>query len=250
MSELLQKMPALDVTVDDCWNRIGVRGDNSCPKLKEYFRCLNCPTFAAAASALLDRPVPAAGFLQKDEMPLQSGRDGGDMANTLRRGRGDATASMLVFRIGEEWLGLPTTAIVEVIEARAIHSLPHQANQSVLGLTNIRGALKICVSLGRMLGIGGGSSGTSGSSGGSGNAIAAHAGQRLLVVSHDEQILAFPVNEVSGVHAYMADATQLPPSTVAQTGSAYTQAVIGWRDKKVGLLDCGLLFYALNRSLT
>ncbi|ASU41462.1 chemotaxis protein CheW [Herbaspirillum sp. meg3] len=233
-------MPALDVTVDDCWNRIGVRGDNSCPQLKEYFRCLNCPTFAAAASALLDRPVSAAGFLPKGEMPLQSGGGDGDMGNTLRRGRGDATASMLVFRIGEEWLGLPTTAIVEVIEARTIHSLPHQANQSVLGLTNIRGALKICVSLARMLGIGGTS----------GNAIAAHAGQRLLVVAHEEQMLAFPVNEVSGVHAYTADAAQLPPSTVAQTGSAYTQAVIGWRDKKVGLLDCGLLFYALNRSLT
>src|SRR5450830_1092903 len=124
MSELLQTMPALDVTVDDCWNRIGVRGDNSCPKLKEYFRCLNCPTFAAAASAMLDRPVPAAGSLQKDKMPLQSGRDGGDMANTHTRGRSDATASILVSRTGEEWLGLPKTAIVEVIEARPIRSLP------------------------------------------------------------------------------------------------------------------------------
>lgn len=243
MSDVLQTMSTVEVAVDDCWNRIGVRGDNSCPKLKEYFRCLNCPTFATAASALLDRPVSAAGFRQTGETPLQSGGSDGDVDNTLRRGRGDATASMLVFRVGEEWLGLPTTAIVEVIEARAIHSLPHQANQSVLGLTNIRGALKICVSLGRMLGIGG--------NGGSGsNGIAAHAGQRLLVVSHEEQILAFPVNEVSGVHAYAADGAQLPPSTVAQTGSAYTQAVIGWRDKKVGLLDCGLLFYALNRSLT
>ena len=234
MSDVLQATPALDVVVDDCWNRIGVRGDNSCPKLKEYFRCLNCPTFAAAASALLDRPVSAAGTRTPGDAQLQeaAGKD------ALRRGRGDATASMLVFRVGEEWLGLPTTTIVEVIEARAIHSLPHQANPAVLGLTNIRGALKICVSLGRMLGIG------------AVGAADMHAGQRLLVVAHEEQILAFPVNEVSGVHAYAADAAQLPPSTVAQTGSAYTQAVIGWRNKKVGLLDGGLLFYALNRSLT
>ncbi|WP_050476897.1 chemotaxis protein CheW [Herbaspirillum rhizosphaerae] len=234
MSEVLQTTPALDVVVDDCWNRIGVRGDNSCPKLQDYFRCLNCPTFAAAASALLDRPVSAAGVQLSGNAQLPPAAKGMGK-DTLRRGRGDATASMLVFRIGEEWLGLPTTAIVEVIEARPVHSLPHQANHAVLGLTNIRGALKICVSLGRMLGIG---------------VDSAHAGQRLLVVAHEEQILAFPVNEVSGVHAYAADAAQSPPSTVVHTGATYTQAVIDWRDKKVGLLDCGLLFYALNRSLT
>ena len=231
MSDALQTSPAADVVVDDCWYRIGVRGDNSCPKLKEYFRCLNCPTFSAAASAFLDRPVSAAGA-DRGDVGVRDGRD------VLTRGRGDATASMLVFRIGEEWLGLPTTTIVEVIEARAIHSLPHQANHAVLGLTNIRGALKICVSLKRMLSIGD----TGGNS--------SHAGQRLLVAAHEEQILAFPVDEVAGVHAYAADTAQLPPSTVTQTGTTYTQAVIGWRDRKVGLLDCGLLFYALNRSLT
>ena len=235
MSDVLQTVPAPSAAVDDCWNRIGVRGDNSCPKLKDYFRCLNCPTFASAASALLDRPVSAAGAHRAGDAQLPSQADSKD---TLRRGRGDATASMLVFRIGEEWLGLPTTSIVEVIEARTVHSLPHQANQAVLGLINIRGALKICVSLGRMLGI----SVTGGDT--------AHAGQRLLVVTHEEQILAFPVNEVAGVHAYAADAAQLPPSTVAHAGTAYTQAVIDWRGKKIGLLDCGLLFYALNRSLT
>ena len=30
-------------TIDDCWNRIGVRGDASCPKLDDYVHCRNCP---------------------------------------------------------------------------------------------------------------------------------------------------------------------------------------------------------------
>src|SRR4029077_5730556 len=34
-------MPAL--VVDDCWNRIGVRGDASCPELKHHVHCRNCP---------------------------------------------------------------------------------------------------------------------------------------------------------------------------------------------------------------
>ncbi len=38
-------------SVDDCWNRIGVRGDRSCPKLAEHIHCRNCPVHAAAASA-------------------------------------------------------------------------------------------------------------------------------------------------------------------------------------------------------
>jgi chemotaxis-related protein WspD len=219
----------VEIAVDDCWNRIGVRGDNSCPKLKEYFRCLNCPTFASAASALLDRPVfgDDAGASQfsptiKDEAQA--------------RGRGDATASMLAFRVGAEWLAFPTAAVVEVIEARAVHSLPGQANPTVLGLTNIRGALKICVSLGRMLGMA--------------DASAAKAAQRLLVVEHEQQVLVFPVDEVAGVYGYATDAVQAPPSTMAHAGMTYTQSLVSWRDRQLGLLDCGLLFYALNRSLT
>ena len=46
------------VTFDDCWNRIGVRGDSSCERLVEYVRCLNCPVFEAAAAKLLERPIP------------------------------------------------------------------------------------------------------------------------------------------------------------------------------------------------
>lgn len=230
MSDVLHLASELEVSVDDCWNRIGVRGDHSCARLEEYFRCLNCPTFAAGASALLDRPVVAAGA----EQQYHSAALAATPTPTLTRSRDDNSASMLVFRVGDEWLGLATATIVEVIEARAIHSLPHQANPAVLGLTNIRGALTLCVSLSRMLAIGN----------------ATHAGQRLLVVMHEEQVLAFPVDEVAGVHVYTADTAQPPPSTVAQTGSSYTAQLIAWRQQQVGLLDCGLLFYALNRSLT
>jgi hypothetical protein len=45
--------------INDCWNRIGVRGDASCPELAEHAHCRNCPVFATAALALLDRELPA-----------------------------------------------------------------------------------------------------------------------------------------------------------------------------------------------
>jgi chemotaxis-related protein WspD len=231
MSDFASAPFAVEIAVDDCWNRIGVRGDNSCAKLKEYFRCLNCPTFASAASALLDRPVfgddAGAGLFS----PAVEGE-------AQARGRGDATASMLAFRVGAEWLAFPTAAVVEVIEARAVHSLPGQANPAVLGLTNIRGALKICVSLGRMLGMA------------DADTASVKTAQRLLVVEHEQQVLVFPVDEVAGVYGYAAEAVQPPPSTMAHAGMTYTQSLISWRDRQLGLIDCGLLFYALNRSLT
>jgi chemotaxis-related protein WspD len=229
MSDLASAPVVVEIAVDDCWNRIGVRGDNSCVKLKEYFRCLNCPTFASAASALLDRPV----FGDDAGAGLFSPAGG---AGAQARGRGDATASMLAFRVGAEWLAFPTAAVVEVIEVRAVHSLPGQANPVVLGLTNIRGALKICVSLARMLGMT--------------DVASAKTAQRLLVVEHEQQVLVFPVDEVAGVYGYAADVVQPPPSTMAHAGMTYTQSLISWRDRQLGLLDCGLLFYALNRSLT
>ena len=36
--------------IDDCWNRIGVRGDGSCPELKQYVHCRNCPVYSAGAA--------------------------------------------------------------------------------------------------------------------------------------------------------------------------------------------------------
>jgi chemotaxis-related protein WspD len=149
--------------------------------------------------------------------------------------RSETAVSALIFRAGNEWLALPTEAIVEVAEQRTIHTLPHQTNRAILGLSNIRGSLLLCVSLTQMLGAERGPAATT---------------QRLLVVSYQGQTLVFPVDEVLGVQRYTETELQAVPSTVAQSHTTYTQAMIISKDKKIGLLDCNLLFYALNRSLT
>lgn len=224
MHERLQTSDtAMSIQIDDCWNRIGVRGDNTCPKLQDYLRCLNCPTYAAGASALLDRPVTSDELIS----------DWGQGAPSLTRS--ETAVSALIFRAGNEWLALPTEAIVEVAEQRTIHTLPHQTNRAILGLSNIRGSLLLCVSLTQMLGAERGT---------------AAAIQRLLVVSYQGQTMVFPVDEVLGVQRYTENELQAVPSTVAQSHTTYTQAMIVSKDKKIGLLDCNLLFYALNRSLT
>ncbi len=44
--------------LDDCWNRIGVQGDQSCARLPLAVHCRNCEVYAAAAKAVLDRLPP------------------------------------------------------------------------------------------------------------------------------------------------------------------------------------------------
>ncbi|MBP0599663.1 chemotaxis protein CheW [Herbaspirillum sp. LeCh32-8] len=144
--------------------------------------------------------------------------------------------SALVFRIGEEWLALSTGVVNEVAGARAIHSLPHQRNRAILGVLNIRGGLRICVSLARLFQIDDGG--------------AKPAAQHLLVAMHEGQTLVFPVDEVAGVHRYHDEALSATPTTLAHAATQYTRGLVDWRGRKVGLLDHDLLFYALNRSMT
>ena len=38
------------LAIDDCWNRIGIYGDKSCPVLPEHIHCRNCSVYSAAAT--------------------------------------------------------------------------------------------------------------------------------------------------------------------------------------------------------
>jgi len=228
-----------DVTIDDCWNRIGIRGDASCARLATYVHCRNCPIHEAAAAKLLDRPLTdidlALDHGDAAERPwaraLSTSPTGGD---------GCDAESMLVFRIGDEWLALPTTAFREVTEMRRIHSLPHRRNLATLGVVNIRGALVVCASLVDMLAL---------------EAIETSRGsrraayQRMLVIADHGQCAVFPVDEVDGVQRFARAACEAIPATVARTALPHTRAVVRWQGRTIGLLDVNLLFHTLNRSL-
>ena len=50
-------MSTIPIRVDDCWNRIGVSGDQSCEKLEQHVHCRNCEVYSSAAQRNLQRPV-------------------------------------------------------------------------------------------------------------------------------------------------------------------------------------------------
>lgn len=113
----MQLLAEADTHVDDCWNRIGVHGDKQCPLLERHVHCRNCEVYAAAATRLLDRYALMQDHQAAVAAPVEE--------NTGR--------SMLLFRLGEEWLALPTACLAEIAPLQAVHSLPHQRSRVLQG---------------------------------------------------------------------------------------------------------------------
>jgi chemotaxis-related protein WspD len=234
-------------SVDDCWNRIGTRGDQSCPKLAEHFRCLNCPVFAQMAARLLDRPLADAELAESAaESTTATSQSPSRQHGTPRLETSEAhddpagTHAVLVFRIADEWLALPSAALRQVDNIRPIHSLPHRRNRVVLGLVNIRGALTVAASLGELLHL----DRTAG-----GKYAARNSYARMLVAAHRGEPVAFPVDEVEGVVRFAAGALLPVPTTLAHASASHARGVLVWRERTIGLLDTDRVFESLARSL-
>ncbi|OZI33119.1 chemotaxis protein CheW [Bordetella genomosp. 1] len=221
--------PILRDEVDDCWNRIGIHGDHSCERLREHVHCRNCAIYAAAARQLLDR-IP----LQAAARPHEPGRD-----DPLWHATDERALMVVVFRVAREWLALPSRALSEVASPRPIHGLPHRRDRAVLGLTNVRGNLTVCVSLVRLLEL----------EQAPATGVRERAEARMLVFGGQDRKLVLPVDEVSGMHSVSATALEALPSTVAQAPLKYSRGVIRVDGRAVGLLDDSLLAQALERSL-
>jgi chemotaxis-related protein WspD len=235
------------IDIDDCWNRVGVRGDASCPKLERYVHCRNCPVHEDAASRVLDR-VEARTSIEQTSAAVPNVTRDGDETDTL---------SCLVFRIGGEWLGLPTSVCAQVAQLRPVHSLPHRRHRAVLGVVNVRGRLIVCASLARLFGI----ESRAGKDVSASQALDARELGRLLVIQRaqgrdhhangdHEGPIAFPVDAVDGVHRFTHTQLQPVPATLAQRLSSHAHAVAAFKDATVGLLDADRLIDSLNRSLT
>ena len=216
--------------MSDCWNSIGVRGDRTCGELERHVHCRNCPVYSTAAQLLLDRQLSEKDLAERTRHFAQP-------KPTEERG----TQSVVVFRIGVEWLALPTCIVKEVAEIRPIHSVPHRRGSVILGVTNVRGELVVCVSLARLLGVE--------------RAVDANQKtgrltlQRLLVLRREEVRAVCQADEVHGIYRVHPSELQEVPATVGKATERHSRAVLAWQGHSVGLLDDRLVFQTLQRSL-
>ncbi len=218
--------------LNDCWNRVGVwsRQAASCPELQHCVHCRNCAHYSAAGRRMLERAVPED---YRDEWTRRFAKP--QRAAEIR------TSSALLFRLGDEWFAIDSRCVSEVAQVQKIHSIPHCTNKLVKGLVNIRGELKICVSVGSILQLE--------------KACEPHTTnheilERMLLIENDDHSFIFPVSEVEGIINYADQQLRALPATLAQARSKLTTGIVRWNDQHVGILDHELLFYALARDLT
>ncbi|MBA4186475.1 MAG: chemotaxis protein [Planctomycetaceae bacterium] len=213
------------VATETCWNRIGVRGDRSCPELVKVTHCHNCPVFAAAGRRFLDAPSPS-DYL--DEWTVR-------LADPDNRAATDQI-SVLVFRLGDEWLALPVGVLVEVTRPRVPHRVPHRGGL-LAGMVNIRGELHLCVRLDLLLGV----------------AIAGerHSEQnpRLIVVRRESEGWAFSADEVDQVHRVPGHSLTPPAPTLSRALTKLTRGVFTLGTRPVGLLDDQRVFQTIRERI-
>jgi chemotaxis-related protein WspD len=219
-------------TVDgqaDCWRRIGVWGDRSCPELVKVVHCHNCPVFAAAGRRFLDAPSPEA---YREEWTER-------LAAPIEEAAADLQ-SALIFRLGEEWLALRAQVLVEVTTPRPVRRVPHRAGP-LAGLVNIRGELHLCVRLDQVLGLT-----PDGKEAPDEKDQAGSTAGRLILARRDGDLWAFPVDEVDQVYRFSAGDLTGAPATLARAAARLTQAVFVWRGRSIGYLDDARLFEVLR----
>jgi chemotaxis-related protein WspD len=227
----LEPLPVVQPGEGDCWNRIGVWGDNSCPKLAEVVHCQNCPVFSAAGRRFLDAPSPE-GYLEEWTERL---------VPAIELPSSDLQ-SVVILRLGPEWLALPVGILVEVTPPRTVHRVPHRGGL-LAGIVNIRGELHLCVRLGELLGLESRAVSSNGAHGAADPEEARrHGGGRLIVVRRGAESWVFPVDEVDQVRRFPLDELHPAPATLARALGRLTRGVFRWKDRQIGLIDEGRLF--------
>lgn len=218
-----------DFEIDDCWNRIGVfhHGQKSCVRLATLGHCLNCEQYSSTGRLLL------TGLLSDEYRK--------ELSERLRQPATpppSTTKTAFIFRAGDEWLGVKSSLIKEVVDMGPIHSIPHKSSRIFRGIVNIRGRLELCVSIGGVLRIEPGS-----------KRQGIPAPERLIVAAKAGQSIVFPASEVMGPVPYNTNSMKPLPITVSGSKAVYTKGILNVNNKEIGLLDDAMLFRILARNL-
>lgn len=212
-----------------CWNLIGVAGDKSCGKLAPLVHCRNCDVYAGAAQRNLQRPV---GDTYRAEWAAQLRKPvaAADSSDT----------SALAFRIGREWLALPTAMVSQVAPQAAAHRLPHRGGNGLAGIVNVGGKLMPAISLAALLGI---------DERDAPARTGRHTFARLLVLEWSGQSFALPVADLYGIVRYASRGLTPPAATINRGLERYLLGVESREDMHIGVLDASLIGHQMTRLL-
>lgn len=220
--------------IDRCWARIGVwsRDGASCPTLEDVHHCRHCKVYANAGREY---------FKQNSIIDAREIFSRSESIAAPRAARRQAGKSVVVFRIGVEWLALETTLVNQVLNEKQVRWIPHRSGSLIKGIMNFDGNAIIVFSIRDLLGI---------------DEAADFARQdkcqvypRMLVVGNDESRMTFPVDDVYGRHQIFVDTLRPLPDTLSQAMVSYLTGLVEIGERQVGILDGTLLIYGVEQAL-
>lgn len=217
---------SLPVAEAPCWDRIGVKGDRSCPELPAVVHCRNCPVFARDAGALFARPIP------DDYLTWLTGT-----VAAVPDDRARADRPVLVFRAAGEWFAIDAGAVRTVAPRTIVRRLPHRRDPALEGIVAVRGELVPCISLTALLSL-------------PVPADAAAPARPLLVVVEDaDGAFAIAVDEARGVVAVGRAEMRPTPDTVKEALVPVTEGLQAIEELEVTILDRDRLFERMMGTL-
>lgn len=221
----------INVSLNDCWKTIGVwrTGEERCKKLDEVTHCYNCETYSTTGRKLLDRAAPDGYAQEWTEVLAQE--------KTVQEKN---LESVVIFRLGAEWLSLPVSMVGEITLMRDIFDLPHNHNPKLRGIVNIRGELIICMSLGYLIGV---------ERSDEEWLKTDRSIQRLIMMREGGGYIVFPVSEVHGIARHHPDDLNKAPDTIKKTNLSFIKGIIKWQDNNVGCIDEALLTSEITNNL-
>jgi chemotaxis-related protein WspD len=226
--------------LDDCWNRIGVFGDRSCPELLSCVHCRNCPVYSAAGRSLLER-LPPGDYLQEWTTVLAETKRGSESSTLSADGsvvRSDQSLSVMIFRLAGELFALPVGVFLEVSSPFVVHSVPGRSNQLFLGMVNVRGEIMLAASLTNLLGLS------------VDKTTGQHGAGRMAVAGTPAGKWVFPIDEIYGIYLFNRDDVKPAPVVITNADHSYACGVFQWQNRSVALLDPDRIFSMLTTEIS
>lgn len=214
----------------ECWKSIGTFGDRSCHRLSEEIHCRNCEVYRAGGRNLLDRPQPDA---YREELTRQLAEPEVILE--------DKPLELVLFRIGGAWLALPSSCFLRTLPILPVVPMPGRTNAVFQGMVNAHGDIRLCVSLGPLMGpemdrpvID----------------VSARVFPRMLEISLNGQIWVYASDEVVGSIDCEQNSLEALPANLAIARQGLVRGVFDWFGLRVALLEhvrlCALLEEALE----
>lgn len=149
--------------------------------------------------------------------------------------------SVVVFRLGGEWLAFPTIYCKEITHRRCVHSIPHRTNNFLQGIVNLNGELQLHVALHELLQIPTSISFQT--------SRIPYQRNRMMAIVKEGELWTFSVDEVDGIYRWDLLKLESISEDVQKSRVGYIKGKMKMENKTIGLLDEELVFASLKRIL-